>query len=79
MPDLDDRAGRCSPVTLSNEKAPSPIQARSHPHPPGSSRLEAFYDRRTANCRARSQLAWPASTTTTPRPASFVHADQTWE
>jgi len=24
MTDVDDRAGRCSPVTLSNEKAPSP-------------------------------------------------------
>jgi hypothetical protein len=61
MTDLDDRTGLCSPVTLSNEKAPSPIRACSRPHPPGSSGLGAAHGRRTADCRSRSQPAWPAS------------------
>jgi hypothetical protein len=33
MTDLDDRVGRCSPVTLSNEKAPSLFRASSPPAP----------------------------------------------
>jgi hypothetical protein len=75
MTDLDHRAEPCTPVTLSNKKAPSPIRACSHPHPPGSGRLEAAHSRRTADCRSHSQPAWQASTTSTPRPAPFVHAD----
>jgi hypothetical protein len=36
MTDLDHLAGRCFPVTLSNEKASSPIWACLNPHPAGS-------------------------------------------
>jgi hypothetical protein len=75
MTDLDDRAAPSSPVTLSNEKAPSPIRACSHPHPPGSGRLGAAHGRRMADCRSRSQPAWRHATASTPRPAPFVHAD----
>ena len=75
MTDLDHRAGLCSPVTLSGKKAFSPIRAYSHPHPPGSGRLEAAHGRRTAYCRSRSQPTWPASLYLDPRPAPFVHAD----
>jgi hypothetical protein len=75
MTDLNHRAGCWSPVTLSNDKAPSPIRACSHPRPAGSGRLGAAHGRRTANCRSHTQLAWPASTTSTPRPTPFVHAD----
>ena len=35
MADMNHRAGPCSPVTLSNENAPSPFRACSHPHPTG--------------------------------------------
>jgi hypothetical protein len=75
MTDLDDRAGLCSPVTLSNEKALSPIRPCVPLHPSGFGRLGAAHGRRTADCRSRSQPAWPASTTSTLRPAPFVHAD----
>jgi hypothetical protein len=37
MTDLDHRAGRCSLVRLSNEKAPSPS---GHAHPPAPARLQ---------------------------------------
>jgi hypothetical protein len=61
MIDLDDRAGLFSPVTLSNEKAPSAIRACPHPHPPDSGGLGVAHGRHTADCRCRSQPAWPAS------------------
>jgi hypothetical protein len=75
MTDLDHRAGRCSPVTLSNEKAPSPVRACSHPLPPGCDGLGSAHGRRMADCRSRFQPAWRHTTTATPGPAPFVHAD----
>jgi hypothetical protein len=61
MTELKHRAGRWLPVTLSNEKAPSPIRAWSHLHPPDSGRLGAAHGQRTADFRSRSQPAWPLS------------------
>jgi hypothetical protein len=61
MTEIHGRIGLCLPVTLSNEKAPSPIRACSHPHSPGSGGLGPL----TADARPisdpRSQPAWPAS------------------
>ena len=54
MTDLNHRAGRWSPVTLSNEKAPSPVQACHAQHPPCSGRLGAAQGRHTADCQSRS-------------------------
>jgi hypothetical protein len=75
MTDLEHRAGRCSPVTLSNEKSPSPIRVCPHPHPPGSGRQGPL----TADARP---IADPGPsrpgrhpTTSTPQLAPFVHAD----
>jgi hypothetical protein len=75
MTDLDHLAGRCSLVTLSNEKALSCIRACIHQHSPGSSRLGAAHGRRTADCRSHSQPACRHPTTSTQRPALFVHPD----
>jgi hypothetical protein len=79
MTNLDDRAGLCSPVTLSNEKAPAPsghVLARIH-------LARAAWGPLTADARP---IADPASgrpgrppTTSTPRPPSFVHPDLKWE
>jgi hypothetical protein len=76
MPDLDHRAGRCSPVTLSDDKALSPIRACSHLHPPGSGRLGAAHCRCTADCRSRSRPAWRHPTTSTSGPVPFIRADR---
>jgi hypothetical protein len=76
MTDLDDRTGLCSPVTLSNEKAPSPIRACSHPHPPGSGRLgTAHADARPIADPVPSRPGRHPSATTL-RPAPLVHADR---
>ena len=76
MTDLDHRAGLCSPVMLSGEKAFSPIRACSHPHPPGSGRLEAAHGRHAAHCRSRRcKPTWPASHYLDYATGSFVHAD----
>jgi hypothetical protein len=76
MAEIHGPTGLCSPVTLSNEQAPSPIRACSHPYPPGSDRLGAAHGRRTADCRSGSQPAWSASHNHDPRPAQVVHADR---
>jgi hypothetical protein len=74
MPELDNHVGLCSSVTLSNEKAPSPIRACSYPHPPGFGRLGPL----TADTRPITDPV-PSRPglhplTSTPRPAPFVHA-----
>jgi hypothetical protein len=74
MAEIHGRLDLCSPVTLSNDEAPSPIRACSHPDPPGSGRLGLAHGRRTTDCDP-SQPARPASMTTIPRPAPLVHAD----
>jgi hypothetical protein len=75
MTDLDDRAGGCSPVTLSNDKAPSLIRACSHPHPPGFGRLGAAHGRRRPTADPAPSRPGRHRTTSTPQPAPFVHAD----
>jgi hypothetical protein len=75
MTDVDNRAGPSSPVTLSSKKAPSPIRASSHPHPPGSGHLGPLpVDARPTADPAPSRPG-RHPTTSTPRPAPFVHAD----
>jgi hypothetical protein len=54
MTDLNHGARRWWPVTLSNEKAPSPVQACHAQHPPCSGRLGAAQGRHTADCQSRS-------------------------
>jgi hypothetical protein len=77
MTDLDDRAGLCSAVTLSNDKAPSPIQARPHPHPPAPAAWEPLMaDAWPIADPGPSRLGgMPLPRPHTPRPAPFVHAD----
>jgi hypothetical protein len=75
MTDLDRLAGRCSPVTLSNEKALSRIRACTHQHPAGSGGLGTAHGRRTADCRSRSQTGVAGSHYHDPRPAPLVHSD----
>jgi hypothetical protein len=61
MAEIHGRIGLCSAVTLSNEKAPSPIRACPPPAPARLRCVGAAHGRRTADCRSRSQPAWPAS------------------
>jgi hypothetical protein len=75
MTDLEHRAGRCSPVTLSNEKAPSPIRVCPTPAPARLRPTGTAHGRRTADCRSRSQSAWPASHDLDLTTGPFVHAD----
>jgi hypothetical protein len=44
MTDLDDRAARCSPVTLSNENGLNRSRACRHPHPSGCRPQRAAHD-----------------------------------
>jgi hypothetical protein len=54
MTDLNHRAGRWSLVTLSNDKAPRPIRACSHPCQPAPAAWGAAPGRHTADCQSRS-------------------------
>jgi hypothetical protein len=75
MAEIHGRLGLCLPVTLSNEKAPSPIRACLHSTRPASGAWEPL----TADARPITDPV-PSRpgrhpTTTTRRPALFVHAD----
>jgi hypothetical protein len=74
MDEIRGRAGLCLLVTLSNEKAPSPIRACQDPHPPGCDRLGAAHGPRTGDCR--SPVPAGLAGIPLPRPTGpFVHAD----
>ena len=75
MAEIHGRLGPLLACHVIQREGPQPHPGMLTPAPARLRPPGAAHGRRTADCRSRSQPAWPASTTSTPRPAPFVHAD----